>query len=55
MFTSGAIVYDAYIDGLIKGGNPQKAIEVFQRMKRDGCQLSTVTYTLMINLYGKVT
>lgn len=52
---SGALVYDAYIDGLIKGGNTQKAVDIFQRMKRDSCQPSTNTYTMLINLYGKVT
>lgn len=51
---SGAVVYNAYIDGLMKGQNTQKAIDIFQRMKRDNCQPSTETYTLMINLYGKV-
>lgn len=47
-------MYNSHIDGLLKGGNPQKAVEIFQRMKRDCCQPSTETYTLMINLYGKV-
>jgi pentatricopeptide repeat protein len=51
---SGAIVYNAYIDGLMKGGNPQKAEEIFQRMKRDCCEPSVDTYTMLINLYGKV-
>ena len=46
-------MYDAYIDGLTKRGNPQKAVEIFQRMKRDCCQPSTDTYTMLINLYGK--
>lgn len=53
-YHSGTIVYDAYIDGLIKIGNAQKAIQIFQRMKRDCCQPSTDTYTMLINLYGKV-
>lgn len=48
------MVYNAYIQGLVKGGEPQKAIEIFDRMKRESCQPSTETYTLMINLYGKV-
>ena len=30
--------------------NPQKAEEIFQMMKRDCCD----TYTMLINLYGKV-
>lgn len=47
-------MFDAYINGLLKGGNPQKAVEIFQRMKRDQCQPSTETYTMLINLYGKV-
>jgi pentatricopeptide repeat protein len=38
----------------MKAGNPQRAIEIFQRMKSDGCQPSTDTYTLLINLHGKV-
>ena len=53
-FWPGAIVYNAYIDGLMKAGNPQRAIEIFQRLKNDGCQPSTDTYTLLINLHGKV-
>jgi pentatricopeptide repeat protein len=53
-FWPGEIVYNAYIDGLMKAGNPQRAIEIFQRMKNDGCQPSTDTYTLLINLHGKV-
>lgn len=52
--SSGAVVYDAYIDGLMKGGNFQKAEEIFQRMKKDCCQPSVNTYTMLINLYGKV-
>ena len=47
-------MYDAYIDGLMKGGETEKAVEIFQRMKRDPCQPSTKTYTMLINLYGKV-
>lgn len=49
-----AVVYNAYINGLMKGGNPDKAEEIFERMKRDGCKPSTETYTMLINLYGKV-
>ncbi|KAK1281998.1 Pentatricopeptide repeat-containing protein [Acorus calamus] len=52
-FYPGAIVYNAYIDGLMKGQNNQKAVEVFQRMKNDQCQPNADTYTLLINLYGK--
>lgn len=47
-------MFDAYINGLIKGGNPQKAEEIFQRMKRDQCEPSADTYTMLINIYGKV-
>ena len=47
-------MYDAYMNGLIKGGNPQKAEEIFQRMKRDQCEPSADTYTMLINVYGKV-
>lgn len=47
-------MYNAYIDGLMKGGDTQKAVEIFERMKRDRCQPSTATYTMLINLYGKV-
>lgn len=53
-FFSGATVYNAYIDGLLKGRDTQKAVEIFERMKRDRCKPSTETYTMMINLYGKV-
>ena len=38
----------------MKGGNPNKVEEIFQRLKRDGCKPSTETYTMLINLYGKV-
>ncbi|KAJ4825732.1 hypothetical protein Tsubulata_035305 [Turnera subulata] len=48
-----AVVYNAYIDGLMKNGNSKRAIEIFNRMKRDSCQPSTETYTLLINLHGK--
>lgn len=47
-------MYNAYIDGLIKGGNIEWALEIFQRMKKDRCKPSTDTYTMIINLYGKV-
>lgn len=53
-FWSGAVVYNAYMDGLLKGRNTVKAVEIFQRMKSDRCRPSTDTYTMMINLYGKV-
>ncbi|URE16031.1 PPR repeat [Musa troglodytarum] len=49
----GAVVYNAYMDGLLKGRNTVKAVEIFQRMKSDRCRPSTDTYTMMINLYGK--
>lgn len=38
----------------MKGGNPEDAVNIFQRMKRDHCEATAETYTLMINLYGKV-
>ncbi|CAN1128574.1 Pentatricopeptide repeat-containing protein At2g35130, partial [Linum perenne] len=38
---SGAIMYSAYIDGLMKAGNSERAVESFQRMRRDSCQPST--------------
>lgn len=38
----------------MKGRNTQKAVETFQKMKKDQCQPTTTTYTMMINLYGKV-
>lgn len=50
----GTIVYNAYIDGLIKTRDSQRALAVFQRMKRDNCEPNTETYTMVINLYGKV-
>jgi len=50
----GAVVYNAYINGLMKGGNSNKVEEIFQRMKRDACKPTTETYTMLINLYGKV-
>lgn len=52
--SAGALVYNAYIDGLMKGRNSQKALVIFERMKRESCQPSTDTYTMLINLYGKV-
>ena len=50
----GATVYNAYIEGLIKGQNSDKALEIFERMKRECCEPTTETYTMIINLYGKV-
>lgn len=50
----GVVVYNAYINGLLKGRQTHKAVEIFQRMKKDRCKPSAETYTLMINLYGKV-
>uniref|UniRef100_A0A803L4Z6 Pentatricopeptide repeat-containing protein n=1 Tax=Chenopodium quinoa TaxID=63459 RepID=A0A803L4Z6_CHEQI len=32
--SSSAVVYNAYIEGLIKGGNNTKAIEIYDRMKQ---------------------
>lgn len=48
-------MYNAYIDGLMKGGKPEKALKIFDRMKREPCQPTTETYTMLINLFGKVT
>uniref|UniRef100_A0A7N0UEK2 Pentatricopeptide repeat-containing protein n=1 Tax=Kalanchoe fedtschenkoi TaxID=63787 RepID=A0A7N0UEK2_KALFE len=53
MRRTGATVYNAYIDGLVKGGNPEKAIEIYHRMKRDRCQPTPETYTMLINIYGR--
>lgn len=50
---SSARVYNAYIEGLIKGGNSKKALEIYERMKRERCEPTTETYTMLINLYGK--
>lgn len=51
---TGTIVYNAYIDGLLKTRKSQQALAIFQRMKRENCEPTVETYTLMINLYGKV-
>ncbi|KAL5731417.1 hypothetical protein ACHQM5_004146 [Ranunculus cassubicifolius] len=48
------VVYNAYIDGLMKERNMEKAVEIFVRMKRERCQPSTETYTMLINIHGKV-
>jgi pentatricopeptide repeat protein len=48
------VVYNAYIDALMKGRNNVKALVIFHRMKRNQCQPNSDTYTLLINLYGKV-
>uniref|UniRef100_M8BUQ1 inositol-phosphate phosphatase n=1 Tax=Aegilops tauschii TaxID=37682 RepID=M8BUQ1_AEGTA len=48
-----ATVYNAYLDGLLKARCAEKAVEVYQRMKRERCRTNTETYTLMINVYGK--
>ncbi|KAI8559618.1 hypothetical protein RHMOL_Rhmol04G0187400 [Rhododendron molle] len=50
----GTVVYTAYMNGLLKITNSQKVVEIFERMKRDHSEPSTETYTMMINLYGKV-
>lgn len=54
LFVLGTIVYNAYIDGLSKRRDSQKALSVFQRMKRENCELNADTYTMVINLFGKV-
>lgn len=51
---AGATVYNAYLDGLLKARCTEKVVEVYQRMKRERCRTNTETYTLMINVYGKV-
>ncbi|MQM15764.1 hypothetical protein Taro_048715, partial [Colocasia esculenta] len=48
-----AVVYNGYIYGLVKTGNIEKALNIFQRMKKNRCRPSTDTYTMLINLYGK--
>ncbi|PWZ21937.1 Pentatricopeptide repeat-containing protein [Zea mays] len=48
-----ATVYNAYLDGLLKARCSEKAVEVYQRMKKERCRTNTETYTLMINVYGK--
>ncbi|XP_062183495.1 pentatricopeptide repeat-containing protein At2g35130-like [Phragmites australis] len=49
-----AAAYNAYLDGLLKARCTEKAFEVYQRMKKERCRTNTETYTLMINVYGKV-
>jgi len=49
-----ATVYNAYLDGLLKARCTEKAVEVYQRMKKERCRTNTETYMLMINVYGKV-
>lgn len=51
---AAATVYNAYLDGLLKARCSEKAVEVYQRMKKERCRTNTETYTLMINVYGKV-
>lgn len=52
--SSGTIVYNAYMDGLLKRRDSQQALAIFQRMKRENCEPTAETYTMVINLYGKV-
>lgn len=47
-------MYNAYIDGLFKGRDPEKALAIFERMKRENCEPTAETYTMVINIYGKV-
>ena len=54
MNNPSAIVYNAYINGLMKGGNSDKAKHIFKRTKKDACKPTTETYTMLINLYRKV-
>ncbi|KAI8531872.1 hypothetical protein RHMOL_Rhmol11G0169600 [Rhododendron molle] len=49
----GTVVYTAYMN-VLKVTNSQKVVEIFERMKRDHSEPSTETYTMIINLYGKV-
>ncbi|KAH0451969.1 hypothetical protein IEQ34_019268 [Dendrobium chrysotoxum] len=58
----GAVAYNAYMDGLLKGRNIQKAVEasqsimalkVFNEMKTEKCRPNICTFTALINAFAR--
>jgi pentatricopeptide repeat protein len=50
----GLVTYHTYLEVLGKRGKYREAEQVFLTMERVGCLPITNTYTLMINIYGRV-
>ena len=51
MNNPSAVVYNAYINRLMKGGNSDKAELHVKRMKKDAFKPTIETYTMLVNLY----
>ena len=48
-----SVTYGCLIDACVKNGKIDKAMEVFESMKKDGVQLNTIIYTTIIKGYAK--
>ena len=48
-----SVTYGCLIDACVKNGKIDRAIEIFETMKKDGVQLNTIIYTTMIKAYAK--
>lgn len=51
---SGLVTYNTYLEVLGKSGSWQQAEDVFRDMQKKGVLPTVNTFTLMINIYGKV-
>jgi pentatricopeptide repeat protein len=47
------VTYGCLIDACIKKGNFQKALQVFQDMKKGKVKMNTIIYTTLIKGYAK--
>lgn len=54
MVVSGLVTYNTYLEVLGKSGSWQQAEDVFRDMQKKGILPAVNTFTLMINIYGKV-
>lgn len=50
----GLVTYNTYLEVLNKSGSWQLAEDVFREMQNRGVPPAVNTFTLMINIYGKV-
>ena len=51
---SGLVTYNTYLEVLSKSGSWQQAEDVFRDMQKRGVLPAVNTFTIMINIYGKV-
>lgn len=54
MLFSGLVTYNTYLEVLGKSGSWQQAEDVFRDMQKRGVLPAVNTFTIMINIYGKV-